>query len=63
MDERESRQGTPGDRWFEGSGEPAPLPRGVSNSRRAARVPEARPANLLMWFLLAVMRVLVLAYT
>jgi hypothetical protein len=63
MDERESRQGTPSDRWFDESGEPAPLPRGASNARRIAPASEARPSNLLMWFLLAIMLVLVLAYT
>lgn len=67
MDERDPRKRRPERRWFDEEEEPAPQPRGASNSRRGApHLPpqsEAESTNFSHWFLLAILVVLVLTYT
>jgi hypothetical protein len=63
MDDRDPKQRKPERRWFDEEGRPAPPPRGVSNARRLPPLPAPRPANFLNWLLLAVLLVLVLAFT
>lgn len=63
MEERDPRQRSPERRWFDDEGQPAPPPRGVSNARRGAPLPPAQSANFFHWFLLAVLLVLILAFT
>lgn len=50
-------------RWFDDEGLPAPPPRGASNARRPPSPPPSSATNVVNWLLLAVLLVLVLAFT
>jgi hypothetical protein len=64
MDDRDPRPPRSSERrWFDEEGQPAPPPRGLSNSRRDPRLNRPSSIQLFHWFLLAILLVLVLAYT